>query len=241
MLTSDQQLMLQQICKDRVLFNIPLADYTSIRIGGPADAMAWPENEIELTALLDWCKTNEQKTALLGKGSNTLVRDGGVRGAVINLSQGFRKLQKIKEEGETFWLGAEAGVPTQMLVKWSADQGFGGLEVLAGIPGTVGGNCFMNAGTALGETADTLESVTFLNTKWKTETWGPEKMKFEYRQSHFPSGSVILRAVFKLKRVNSEELSRKVRVLFEKRGEAQPIEFPNLGSVFKNPGRHKAW
>lgn len=241
LLTSQQRLYLEAIFGDRIRFDVPMADQTSIRIGGPADAIVWPANENELTKLISWSRAERVPVTILGKGSNTLVKDGGIRGLVINLSKSFRSFEKIKEEGETIWIAAQAGVPTQTLVKWCADQGFAGMEILAGVPGSVGGNLFMNAGTHLGEIGEIVESVTFFSPPEKIATWNIDRLKFEYRKSNLPPSAVILDGVFRLKRGNSEELGRKIRVLFEKRGESQPIELPNLGSVFKNPGKRKAW
>lgn len=241
LLSTAQRTKLQSIFNDRICFDVSMADHTSIRIGGPADALVWPDTTEELIHLFHWAKTQQIPITIFGKGSNTLVKDGGIRGLVINLSKGFRRFEKSREEGELIWITAEAGLPTQTLVKWCADQGFGGMEVLAGVPGTVGGNLLMNAGTYLGETGDIVESITFLNAKGTVETWEVNQLQFEYRKSNIPPSAVILSGVFRLKRGNSEELSRKVRVLFEKRKESQPIDLPNLGSIFKNPGKQKAW
>lgn len=241
LLTPKQRADLESAFTDRIRFDVPMSDQTSIRIGGPADAMVWPESEIDLKKLFSWARAERLPVIVLGKGSNTLVKDGGIRGLVVNLSKSFRSFEKIREEGETIWIAAQAGVPTQTLVKWCADQGFAGMEILAGIPGSIGGNLFMNAGTHLGEIGEIVESVTFLTSQGETATWNLDRLKFEYRKSNLPHSAVILSGVFRLKRGNSEELGRKIRVLFEKRGASQPVELPNLGSIFKNPGKRKAW
>lgn len=237
---------LQNYFKENVSFDAPLSDYTSIHIGGPADAIIWPMKEEEIAWLFDWCREKKSPYYFLGKGSNTLVRDGGVRGCIINLSKGFHDFKLASENGKFVYVEAQGGVPTQQLLRWCVDQGFCGIERLAGVPGTIGGNVAMNAGTYLGEIGDILEEVTTLNSKGKIQTMGRDKLKFEYRSTNIPPSSAVLNARLKLSKGDKEKMGALVKEVFEKRGDAQPIEKPNLGSVFKNPGLHaqgkkKAW
>lgn len=236
-----QRAELKNLFGIEVAFDIPLSEQTSIRIGGPADALIWPQDENQLVQALRFAREKGLDHFILGKGSNTLVRDGGFRGIVINLAKGFREFKKSKENGESVWIMAQAGVPTQQLVRWGAMEGLSGLERLAGVPGTVGGNIYMNAGTYLGEIGELVEEVKWCDRQGVAKRWGKEKLKFEYRSSNLPSSCVVLEGVLKLRKGNPETIEKKVREVFEKRGLAQPIDTPNLGSVFKNPGKKKAW
>lgn len=240
-LSERQKKDLTELFGEKVRFDLPLADWTHIKIGGPADAVVWVEDAEAVAKALHFAREERLPHFTLGKGSNTLVRDAGVRGLVLHFGQGFRKFGVARENGERVWVLAEGGVPTPQLVRWCVDQGYTGIERLAGIPGTVGGNVVMNAGTHLGETADILASVRFLDPKGKVCEWPREKIKFEYRKSSLPPAGVVLEALFCFQKGDKNALAKKVKSLFEKRGLSQPVEKPNLGSVFKNPGKKKAW
>jgi len=224
-----------------VEFDVPLSGHTSIRVGGPADAVVWPAGEEILKQAIHWAKEKGISYFFLGKGSNTLVRDGGFRGLIINLTRGFRHFKLAKENGHFVWVEAEGGVPTQQLVRWAVEQGLSGLERLAGVPGTIGGNVFMNAGTYLGEIADLVEEVGICDARGKSQTLPKGKLQFDYRRCNISPSSVVVRALLRLEKGDKEKIEKCVREVFEKRGLAQPIELPNLGSVFKNPGKKKAW
>lgn len=248
MLSTALKQELQEIFWLAVAFDVPLSQHTSIRIGGPADAFIWPADEAMLQKTMVWVQQKDLPYFVLGKGSNTLVRDLGFRGIIISLEKAFRHFGLEKENGHGVWIAAQGGVPTQQLVRWSIDQGLTGLERLAGVPGTIGGNVFMNAGTYLGEVGELVEEVKLCDSKGKIQVLSKEKLQFEYRKSNIPPSSVILGTVLKLEKGDKEKIEKGVREVFEKRGLAQPIEVPNLGSVFKNPaasagrqGKKKVW
>lgn len=245
-LSQTEKQRFKEIFGEGVQFDLPLGPYTSIRIGGSADALVWPSGEEELQKALALAKDLKLPVFVLGKGSNTLVRDGGIRGLVVSLAKGFKKFGIAKENGRHVWVEAQGGVPTQQLVRWCAEQGFSGFECLAGVPGTVGGNIFMNAGTYLGEIAELIEEVRWCDGKGKIQTWPKEKLEFQYRKSALPPSAVVMEARLKLEKGDPKELEKKIREIFEKRGMRQPVEIPNLGSVFKNPAagrapKKKAW
>ena len=246
MLNTTQKQELQNLFGEDCGFDLSLSPFTSMHVGGAADAIVWPKNEEELAKAVLWAREKKIPTLVLGKGSNTLVLDGGFRGMVLSLTKGFRGFSVLKEKGENVWVNAQGGVPTQQFVRWCVDQGFAGAERLAGVPGTIGGNVFMNAGTHLGEIGDLVEEVQICDAKGKISVWPAAKLEFEYRKSSIPSSAVILSAVLHLKKGEKEKLEKEVKGLFEKRGLSQPVDFPSLGSVFKNPpagkhGRKKAW
>lgn len=241
MLSTTQKSELKEIFGDFVAFDVSLSQYTSIRVGGPADAIVWPANAEQIQKVVLWVKEKKIPTFILGKGSNTLIRDKGFRGIVINLGKGFREFGLAKEDGTSVWVKAEGGVPTQQFVRWCVEQGFAGAERLAGIPGTIGGNIFMNAGTYLGSVGDLVEEVQICDAKGKIQTLSKEKLEFEYRHSNISPSAVVLSTVLKLEKTDKEKIEKKVRDVFEKRGLSQPIEMPNLGSVFRNPDKKRAW
>ncbi|OGQ59527.1 MAG: UDP-N-acetylenolpyruvoylglucosamine reductase [Deltaproteobacteria bacterium RIFCSPLOWO2_02_FULL_53_8] len=241
MLSTTQKNELKEMFGEEVGFDVSLSQYTSIHVGGPADAIVWPANAEQIQKVILWAKEKKIPAFILGKGSNTLIRDKGFRGIVITLGKGFREFSLAKEEDNFVWVKADGGVPTQQFVRWCAEQGFAGAERLAGIPGTIGGNIFMNAGTYLGEVGDLVEEVQICDAKGKIQTLPKEKLEFEYRHSSISPSAVVLSTVLKLEKTDKEKVEKKVREVFEKRGLSQPIEMPNLGSVFRNPGKKKAW
>lgn len=248
MLSTTQQTELKNLFGDDVSFDALLSQHTYIHIGGPADAIVWPKDVEQLQWVMLWAKEKKIPYFILGKGSNTLVRDGGFRGLVIHLGRGFRNFSLAKENGHFVWVEAQGGVPTQQLVRWCAEQGFSGMERLAGVPGTIGGNVYMNAGTYLGEIADMIEEVDVCDGRGRLLTYPKAKLQFEYRSSNLAPSSVVVRALLKLEKKEKETVEKQVREVFEKRGLTQPVELPNLGSVFKNPGlpsgkqgKKKAW
>lgn len=248
MISSTQQQGLKELMGDEVQFDVSLSLHTSIHIGGPAGAFATPSAPAKLQTLLRFARENSLPLFVLGKGSNTLVRDGGFPGIVVSLSRGFREFGVARESAEGIWVHAQGGVPTQQLVRWSASLGLQGLERLSGVPGTLGGNVFMNAGTYVGEVAELVEEVDLCDSQGRLQTLSRPKLKFDYRRSNIPPSSVVTKVLLKLIRGEQEAVEKRVREVFEKRGFAQPVEQPNLGSIFKNPdsiagvrGKKKAW
>ena len=240
MLSQTEKEELKKEFGDKVSFDEALSFHTSMRIGGPADVIAYPADVSDLEKLLLWCRQRELPHFVLGKGSNTLVRDGGFRGMVLSLSRGFQDYRLARENGKVVWVMAGAGCPTQALVRWATTQGFGGLECLAGVPGAIGGNVVMNAGTFYGEIKDLIESVEILDAAGRVRAVPREKIDFEYRKTNLPPKAIVLGTMLKLEKANPEELDKKVRGLYEKRGDAQPVNQPSLGSIFKNPPKKKA-
>jgi UDP-N-acetylmuramate dehydrogenase len=222
-----------QICP-AVHFDEPMARHTSIRIGGPADAFAYPQTIDELEAVVIFAKKAKLPLFALGAGSNLLVRDKGVRGIVVHLSQGFSKMEVEGEQEGKVILYAEAGVGLPRLVDFAAEEGLTGLEAVSGVPGNVGGGLVMNAGTHEGDISQAVESVAFMDKDGKLATWPKEKIRYAYRESHFPRGAIVLSARFGLTRQASELVRGKIQKHRAYRLETQPLNVPNIGSVFKN-------
>lgn len=221
---------LKNLCR-QIHFDEPMSQHTSVRVGGKADALAYPSSLEEVTSLLSYLRQKKLPYFSLGAGSNLIVRDKGIRGVVLCMTGGFSNLRLE----EPMILYVEAGVGLPRLIEFSAEKGLSGLEALVGIPGNVGGALVMNAGTRDGEIGQSVLSVTFVSPDGKIMTWEREKIRFAYRESHFPRGAILLSTRLKLIPSTSEAVREKAEKLRAKRIETQPLNVPNLGSVFKNP------
>jgi UDP-N-acetylmuramate dehydrogenase len=219
---------IQKILRGNIAVDEPMAKYTWMKVGGPADFYIEPTDKDDLKAIVTYFHTHHYSWMILGRGSNVLVSDEGIRGAVINVEHA---LSKIYIEGGL--VIAEAGVRLTKFVDFCIQNEFVGVEMLAGIPGTIGGAVAMNAGAHGGEIADHLVEVEVIR-NGHTQQVKNENAQFTYRHSGFDQ-DVVLSAAFKLQRGDKEPLSVKRRELILRRNETQPLEFPNLGSMFKNP------
>jgi len=220
-----------------------MSKHTSFAIGGPADMFAYPVDREDLKALLQKIKNQKQKYFIIGSGTNLLVRDGGFRGVVISL----QRMRTIKIEREYRSIGgtfvvvyAEAGAPLRKLLAIAVEEGLTGFEFAVGIPGTVGGAVCMNAGTALGEIGDVLESVTLITPEGEPVTRGREEMGFGYRTTSIPEGCLVLDARVVLRRDDKEKVKARVIELLMARKQRQPWGVPSAGSIFKNPHEESA-
>lgn len=212
----------------------PLARYTSIRVGGPADYFLEIEDQAGLVASLRALDRHGIPFCLLGNGSNVLVSDLGVRGAVIRLGKEFRQIEWQEGEGAVL-ITVGAACPVPQLVRYAVRKGCGGLEFAEGIPGTVGGALVMNAGAYGSEIEKVVDRVDGVTSKGEAIGFDRGQMRFSYRDSHLPPGIIVTRLRLRLFRRTSEEASSKVRELVQKRKTSQPSGYPNSGSMFRNP------
>jgi len=220
--------------RGKVLSHEPMARHTSFKIGGPADLLVVPEDVGDLRAALAFARSQQIPVRVLGGGSNTLVRDGGIRGMVVVLSA-FQEL--AREDNE---VTAGAGVRVSRLLAFCSRQGLGGLEVLSGVPGTVGGAVWGNAGAWGGATADHLVRVQLVTREGGERILAREVIPFRYRLSGFPEGAVITRATFALVPGNPTAIRQQISRWLVRRNATQPVEFRSAGSIFKNPPRDYA-
>jgi len=218
------------LIEGRILFDAPMRHFTSMKVGGPADSLLFPKNKGELKKVVRYARRKKIPLLILGKGTNLVVRDKGVRGWVINLTQGMKKIQM---EGEV--VQAEAGSSLQRLVQFSVQKGLTGLEPFFGIPGTVGGGVAMNAGAWGAELKDVLLSVTFMKEDGEITERPRSRLRFAYRGLILPPSWIILNAGFQLKKGKKEEIRERVRSYSEMRKRKQPLDYPSAGSIFKNP------
>jgi UDP-N-acetylmuramate dehydrogenase len=209
--------------------NYPMNKYTSLRVGGLADILVTPNDLGEFKKLLDLLSRSGAPWVVLGAGSNTVVYDAGIDGVVVST----RKLKNI-EISEDCKVYAETGAVLGTILNRTIKAGLSGFEFAAGIPGTVGGGIFMNAGANGGEIKDVIETVWVWLCGEEIEIERKD-LRFEYRRSHLPEGSVITRAKFGLRPGDPREIERNVKEYMDKRQRTQPIKMSNTGSIFKNP------
>jgi UDP-N-acetylmuramate dehydrogenase len=221
----------------QVAFSEPMSRHTTFGIGGPADALLTVRRDQQLRDLVRWAQDRGLPFMILGAGSNLLVRDGGIRGLVVKLANGFESVRQGSEPLPNGWVGiiAGAGVLVRRLGKYALDQGLGGLNFALGIPGTVGGALRMNAGAWGSCMADTTSSVSFLNRHGDIVTMGKERLHFSYRGLNLEEGSIILRGEFRLERSDREGLRQEALNMQRKRRSTQPLSLPSAGSIFRNP------
>ncbi len=224
--------------KGEVRRNELLSMHTTYAIGGPADILAYPSDIDDLRSLLQAASVQGVKHFILGGGSNILVRDGGFRGIVVSLQRmnAVRIDREFRAVGGSYILiFAAAGAPLAKVLAFSGEKGATGFEFAAGIPGTVGGAVCMNAGTALGEIGDVIESVTLLSPGGELVIKTGEEMGFGYRTSRVPPEHVILDVRIKLRRDDAAKIQARIKELLAARKERQPWGQASAGSVFKNP------
>jgi len=229
---SSFQSELRAILAERVRFEVAMARYTSLRVGGPVDALASPADRGELAALLALCKRRGWPHTVLGSGFNLLVRDARLEGVAIRLSR-FRQLEV--EPGPL--VAAEAGVSHASLTGLCARRGLGGLEFGAGIPGTIGGWVAMNAGIGSREMKDVVEAVEIqVPGETAPQRLAAADLEFRYRELRgMAPGSVVVAASFRVAPSTPEAVRRRIEDLLARRGATQPLDVPSCGSVFKNP------
>lgn len=207
----------------------PASDVTTYRAGGPLDVLVKPSSRSDLAWLLGFCAENDLPFLILGAGSNILVSDKGLRG-VVALTV---KMDKITVAGEV--LSAEAGALWDNAVKASVSAGLGGLEKTSGIPGTVGGAVFMNAGAFGQEAFDSLESFEAMDPAGAVKTFKKSDVEYGYRTVTGIGGLIILKAAFRLKAAPKSALEPERACVLARRAAGQPLDFPSAGSVFKRP------
>ena len=216
--------------KGRLLINEPLAKYTSWRVGGAADRLYIPFDKQDLCAFIKSLQDDEP-IFWIGLGSNLLIRDGGIRGTVIN-TKGRLKDMRINNDGTVY---VEAGVPCARVARFCADKGLAEAEFLAGIPGTMGGALKMNAGAFGGETWRIVKSVEMLNARGEVTLRDPKQFAISYRSVKNSNDEWFLSANLSLEPGDSTASIQKIKSLLETRSKTQPTNQPSCGSVFKNP------
>jgi UDP-N-acetylmuramate dehydrogenase len=222
---------IRKIFSDRVEFDVLMSRYTSLRVGGPADALVLPRDREEIAGLLRFLSDHRIPYGVIGKGANLIIQDGGIRGVVIDLSERFSGIER--DLSDPFLVTAHAGGLLPRLVHWASDQALSGVESLIGIPGTVGGALIMNAGTRDGEIGDVVQSVEWMESDGEIRFVPKESLRFEYRHFEIPKGAILLSAKLQLKQGDSVEIQERMKKRLEERHE--PKGLPSAGCIFKNP------
>lgn len=218
------------VTKANVTKNKPLKDHTYTKLGGNADYFVTPTTALQVQQVVQFTKENEIPFMLLGNGSNLIIKDGGIRGIVMYLG----KLTNMTVEGTV--LTAEAGALIADVSRLALDQSLTGLEFACGIPGSVGGALFMNAGAYGGEIKDILISATIVDSNGNIREILAEDLDLAYRTSNIPeNGYIVLDAKFQLEVGEPVDIKAVMDDLTYKRESKQPLEYPSCGSVFKRP------
>jgi UDP-N-acetylmuramate dehydrogenase len=226
---------LKSLIKGKISFDIPMAKYTSLGVGGRADVLAFPEDEEDLRMILQFAKERALPYYVLGRGTNLIVRDGGLRGIVISLSRGFRKIRILKRDGKEVLISAEAGVNLKPLVQFAKEKNLTGLEAFSGIPGTLGGALAMNAGAFGSEMRDVVQSVAMMEGTGSLVVKQRKDLRFHYRNLILSKGVIILRGILGVTEAEGEEIAAKIEDFQRLRFQSQPWNVPTAGSIFKNP------
>lgn len=215
-----------------VRVNEPLSRHTTWKVGGPADLLIYPRNKEELEQAMQLVYRHQLPWRVIGRGSNLLVRDGGIRGVVFKLDEGFNDL-----EVDDTWVTAGGGYSTILLATMTSRQGLTGLEFAAGIPGNVGGAVYMNAGAHGSEISKVLHSATVLLETGEWVTLSNEEMGFRYRTSVLQNKlkGIVTEASFSLEYGEREEIMSRLTSYKDRRRKTQPLQYPCAGSVFRNP------
>ena len=219
---------------DRARAGEPLARYTSFRIGGPADLLVLPGTVDELAVVLRAAATHGVRVTLLGGGSNVLVGDGGIRGVVVKLGRGFAGVEWTACAGGA-QVRAGASVHLGRLARAAVERGLAGLEYAEGIPGTVGGALFMNAGAYGGEVSGVVEAVEGVGRDGVPAVLDAAALGFRYRRADLPRGFVVTAVRFALRRDDPGAVRERMTTARDQRVAAQPHGNANAGSIFKNP------
>ena len=213
----------------------PLAPHTTFKIGGPAAFWCTPRDAEQLRRTLQLCRENGVRVYLLGNGSNTLFDDAGFDGAVIDM-RGLSGMENSGLDTDAVRITAGAGQTLGRLCSKAQTLGLTGLEFACGIPGTVGGAVYMNAGAYGGEMKDVLESVSYLTADGRWVDSEASELDLSYRHSAFEeNGACILGAVFRLAKGDPDAIKARMNELMQKRIDKQPLDKPSAGSTFKRP------
>lgn len=227
-----QQRIADNLSQIALRFDEPMSKHTSFRIGGPAAVMAFPQNEEELSEVLKVSGKLDIKPVILGAGTNVLAPDEGLPGLIVCLKDCMNGMELLEGGG----IRVMSGVTMTRAAVFAANYGLTGMEFAHGIPGTVGGGVYMNAGAYGGEISQICRSVTVMDRNGKTRQLSREEMDFGYRHSILEeSGEIVVSAVFGLAQDSPEAVKARMRQLQAKRSASQPLDLPSAGSAFKRP------
>ena len=231
-LTDFQQKISALLPDIEIRFHESMAKHTSFRIGGDAEAMAFPKNAAELSNILKMSALLDMTPAILGAGTNVLAPDEGITGLVICLKDCLDGMELLEDNR----IQVMAGVTMTRAAVFAANHGLGGMEFAHGIPGTIGGGVYMNAGAYGGEIVQICESVDVMDMSGNLKTYSCQEMEFSYRHSVLEDrGGIVVSAIFRLTPKPADEIKAYMKELQGKRSASQPLDLPSAGSAFKRP------
>lgn len=224
----------EQLKTSELYQDVPMCEWTSMEVGGPADLLVLARSEEDVLSTLRFAKDEGIPCLLIGKGSNIIVRDGGIRGIVLSIALDDFSIRGVE-------LRVKAGRSLPFIAREAIQKNLAGLEFAQGIPGSIGGAVWMNAGAYGGEISDVLKEVRYIDNELTVQTRTMEPGDMGYRQSIFSQNDyVILEALFQMKRDVDGTARKNFDEYRELRKEKQPLDWPSAGSVFKRPERHYA-
>lgn len=219
------------LTEEQVKIEEPMKNHTTFRVGGPAAYFVMPRTAEEVAKVTELCAQENVPYYIVGNGSNLLVSDKGYDGVIIQI---YKQMSQVEVKGREIY--AQAGALLSMVAKRALDTELAGFEFAAGIPGTLGGACVMNAGAYGGEMKDVLKSVTVLDKDGNVKKLAKDELELGYRTSVIAKkGYIVLDAVIELKEGKAEEIKALMDDLKERRITKQPLEYPSAGSTFKRP------
>lgn len=223
--------MAEIIPEDRIVCEEPMKSHTTFRVGGPADMFVSAGSKDEVRDIVNLCRKEEVSFYIIGNGSNLLVSDKGYRGVIIQIFKGINQIQTCGNQ-----ITAQAGALLSQVAGKALEEGLTGFEFAAGIPGTLGGACVMNAGAYGGEMKDVLQKVLVLTPEGEFLTLEADELDMGYRTSVImKKGYIVLEAVIELEKGDKEAIRERMEDLKERRVSKQPLEYPSAGSTFKRP------
>ncbi len=242
-ISNDLKKWLENIFGERVRFDEPMSKHTSFRIGGPADALVFPETRQELVVLIKTAIEADVSWVVVGGGTNLLIKDHGIRGIVIATKKQKPVIKKETTNEEVTHIRATAGTKLSALCRFAFDNCLEGMSFASGIPGTLGGAIIMNAGTAAGAMQDVLFAVEYVDRNGSFSKAQKEKFLYSYRSFAIKGGSdfrsvnapIIVEAVIQLRSGNPEAIEKEAKLILDRRAETQPKGLGSAGCFFKNP------
>jgi UDP-N-acetylmuramate dehydrogenase len=224
---------LGSIIAGKILYDEPMSRHTSLNVGGNADALVLIKSEDQLVGVVRKLREKKIKFLPVGNLTNIIVRDGGYRGAIL-LTTGMKEIRYEYTLEGGYFISAQAGAALAKVVSRSVTEELTGLEFCAGIPGSVGGAVWMNAGAYGKEMKDIIKTLFLLDAEGGKKTMNREAISFSYRKTLLPPDTIILGAQFNLEKGERAKIKKKISEILQWRQQKHPLEFPNAGSIFKN-------
>jgi UDP-N-acetylmuramate dehydrogenase len=216
-----------------IRLDYPMDEYTTFRVGGKAEIVYFAGKLQPLQKMVNFLTKHRIAWLVVGRGSNLLVKNGGLKGVVIILKGDLAAVEEEGQNSEFLLVGGGLGIAE--LLAHCSHKGFSGLEFLAGIPGTVGGAIAMNSGAFGNEVGSMVKEIQVVGPQGELAVWNRLQVQFSYRRSAIPEGTIVAKAKFHLSPEDPKVVADRVRNYLARRKETQPLEYPSAGSVFKNP------